>query len=80
VDAGAVKSGRITRMTYLHHTQSPLGGITLAGDGEALTGLWFDGQKYFGAGLPEECTEQMLPVFAETERWLEVYFGGKKVK
>lgn len=23
---------------------SPLGEITLAGEGEALTGLWFDGQ------------------------------------
>lgn len=31
---------------------SPLGEITLAGEGEALTGLWFDGQKYFPQGLP----------------------------
>lgn len=64
-------------MTYLHHTASPLGGITLSCDGEALTGLWFDGQKHFGAGLPADCEEKILPVFAETERWLEVYFAGK---
>ena len=64
-------------MVYLHHTESPLGGITLAGDGEALCGLWFDGQKHFGAGLPAGCAEQMLPVFAEAERWLETYFSGK---
>ena len=63
-------------MTYLHHTQSPLGGITLSCDGEALTGLWFDGQKYFCAGLPADCEEKMLPVFAEAER-LETYFAGK---
>ena len=32
-------------MKYAHHYEAPLGGITLARDGEALTGLWFDGQK-----------------------------------
>ena len=32
---------------------SQLGEITLAGEGEALTGLWFDGQKYFPQGLPQ---------------------------
>ena len=37
---------------YVNHCQSPLGGITLASDGDAIVGLWFDGQKYFGAGLP----------------------------
>jgi len=65
-------------MTYLHHTGSPLGGITLSCDGEVLTGLWFGGQKHFGAGLPANCEEKMLPVFAEAERWLQVYFAGKK--
>lgn len=35
--------------TYL----SPIGGITLAGDGQSLVGLWFDGQKYFLRSLPE---------------------------
>ena len=64
-------------MVYLHRTESPLGGITLAGDGETLCGLWFDGQKYFGAHLPADCAEQMLPVFAETERWLADYYSGK---
>ena len=38
-------------MEYTHHYDSPLGGITLASNGEALTGLWFDGQKYFGSTL-----------------------------
>ena len=32
-------------MDYSYHFISPLGGITLASDGDALTGLWFDGQK-----------------------------------
>ena len=32
-------------MEYIHHYESPLGAITMASDGEALIGLWFDGQK-----------------------------------
>ena len=63
-------------MVYTQHYDSPLGGITLAGDGDALTGLWFDGQKHFGAGLGEDWEERSLPVFAEAVRWLELYFGG----
>ena len=41
-------------MEYVHHYQSPLGGITMASNGEALTGLWFDGQKYFADALGKE--------------------------
>ena len=40
-------------MTGIFHYDSPLGGITLSGNEGALTGLWFDGQKYFGALSPE---------------------------
>lgn len=70
-------------MDYIWHYNSPLGGITLASDGEALCGLWFDGQKYFGAGLArqqeqqQQFREQRLPVFHDTCRWLDIYFSGK---
>ena len=64
-------------MDYTAHYQSPLGPITLASDGEALTGLWFDGQKYFAATLFPEHEEKILPVFSQTERWLDVYFSGR---
>ena len=64
-------------MDYTHHYESPLGGITLASDGEALTGLWFDGQKYFAAALQEDHKEKPLPIFAEADRWLDIYFSGK---
>ena len=63
-------------MDYIHRYASPLGGITLASDGSALTGLWFDGQKYFAAALSPDREEKMLPVFAEAERWLNCYFNG----
>ncbi len=64
-------------MTDLYHLDSPLGGITLAGDTDALAGLWFDGQKHFGRGLEETRRGRMLPVFEETIRWLDVYFSGR---
>lgn len=38
-------------MIYIQHYNSYVGGITLASDGDALTGLWFDGQKYLRATL-----------------------------
>lgn len=63
-------------MTYTYHYDSRLGGITLASSGAALTGLWFDGQKYFGATLPKDYEEKRLPVFEQTVRWLDIYFGG----
>ena len=45
-------------MEYIHHYDSPLGGITMASDGKALTGLWFDGQKYFADGLDKDIWEE----------------------
>ena len=64
---------------YICHYHSPLGDITLASDGESLTGLWFDGQKHFATGLSDSPTERPeLAVFEETKRWLDCYFGDEK--
>ncbi len=63
-------------MIYTWRYQSPIGGITLAGSMEALTGLWFDGQKYFGAALPERCEQKSLSIFDDTTHWLDIYFLG----
>ena len=65
-------------MDFTHRFNSPLGGITLASDGEALTGLWFDGQKYFAASLEKEHEERMLPVFDLAYKWLNLYFSGSE--
>lgn len=65
-------------MDYTYHYDSPLGGITLASDGTALTGLWFDSQKYFAVTLDPEHIEKAIPVFDETVRWLDIYFSGKE--
>ena len=64
-------------MFYISKYNSPLGGITLASNGVELTGLWFDGQKYFADTLPEEYEEKDLRVFGQTKQWLDIYFSGK---
>lgn len=67
-------------MDYIYYYHSPLGRITLAGDKDknALTGLWFDGQKYFGSTLTKDFTPKKLPVFEQTAQWLDIYFKGKE--
>ena len=65
-------------VTYLHHYDSPLGEIEIASDGEALNGLWFTGQKYFEQTLTGKTEEKDLPIFAQTDEWLDIYFSGKE--
>ncbi len=65
-------------MISTYHYDSPLGGILLAADERGLTGLWFDGEKYFADNLPTEHTEQETPVLAKAMRWLDIYFAGKE--
>ena len=64
-------------MEYTHHYDSPLGGITMASDGESLIGLWFDGQKYFADTICDNCKDISLPIFEQTDKWLDIYFSGK---
>ena len=45
-------------MQCISHYESPLGAITLAADEKGLTGLWFDGEKYFGNTLEAEYEEK----------------------
>lgn len=65
-------------MDYIHKYNSPLGNITLASEGNCLTGLWFDGQKYDRAAISEKYEEKDLPIFEETCKWLDIYFSGKE--
>ena len=62
-------------MWMIFHKPSPVGMLTLSSDGTALTGLWLDGQKYFGAGLPNAVKENDLPVFEQASAWLDAYFA-----
>ena len=64
-------------MRYATQLSTPLGPVTLASDGERITGLWFEGQKYFAAGLRDPAWNDALPVFARAAGWLERYFRGE---
>lgn len=65
-------------MTYIKRYSSPLGGILIAANGGRITGLWFDGAKYYAAGLPAEYIAADVPVLSEAVRWLDIYFSGKE--
>ena len=64
-------------MHYINHYNSPLGKITFASNGKELTGLWFNGQKYFASTLTKEYEQKNLPVFEQTAKWLDIYFSGQ---
>ena len=59
---------------------SPVGELTLAARGEALVGLWLEGQRYFGAGLEEKTQFCPTPVLDAARNWLEAYFEGSPME
>lgn len=65
-------------MQYITHYQSPIGGILLAADKTGLTGLWFDGQKYYADNLDPKHEEQSTPILEQAIQWLTIYFTGKE--
>jgi methylated-DNA-[protein]-cysteine S-methyltransferase len=67
-------------MTVTFITETPLGRIQAAARGNALTGLWFIGQKYFPVDAKIWNSEPDYPVFASLKSWLDDYFAGKKPK
>jgi methylated-DNA-[protein]-cysteine S-methyltransferase len=64
-------------MNYINKYESPLGLMTMISDGECLTGLVFDGQKYFDKYVSIEASIKSLSIFTEVSRWLDLYFRGE---
>ena len=63
---------------YVSEYQSPLGKIVLAADETGLSGLWFDGQKYFARGLSEDAPGKETDIIRSAKAWLDIYFSGQK--
>ncbi len=63
-------------MQYRSEYRSPLGNLTLASDGERLTGLWLEGQKYFGGGVADAPRREDLPLFAQAKQWSGILQGS----
>ena len=65
-------------MTFLMKYSSPVGVLQLASDGESVTGLWIECQKYFAATLEDDARERTdLPIFCAAASWLDAYFAGR---
>ncbi len=65
-------------MHYIEKYDSPLGMITMVSDGENLTALVFDGQKYYDIDVPADSIKKDLPIFDSVSKWLNIYFEGKE--
>lgn len=62
---------------------SPVGRITFACDGDALVGLWIEGQKYYMEGYehrqaPASEMETAKETVSAVKSWLDRYFAGDK--
>jgi len=64
-------------MTYTCTVETPLGTMTAAAEGEALTGLWFIGQKHYPAATAAWINEPDYPVFKALRSHLTRYFAGQ---
>ena len=65
-------------MVYTCKYKSLIGDVLLAADEIGLTGLWFEGQKYFANTLPNDHIQQETEILTEAKRWLDVYFSGEE--
>ena len=54
-------------MVYTCKYKSLIGDILLAADEIGLTGLWFEGQKYFANTLPEDYVPQETKILTEAK-------------
>ena len=69
-------------MEYRAYYDSPLGSILLTSDGEALTGLWFEGQLEYAERSArrepvQECEAEEPEAIRGARRWLDQYFRGE---
>jgi methylated-DNA-[protein]-cysteine S-methyltransferase len=55
---------------------SPLGRMLLCSDGEYLTAIVFEGQKYANRHIPADIAYCSCPLLEETKLWLTEYFQG----
>lgn len=66
-------------IVYFTAYETPIiGALTLASDGEGITGCWFDNDRFFGYGIEERLERNDdLDVFNQARKWLDRYFAGE---
>jgi len=65
-------------MDFFWQYDSPIGGLTMASDGQSLVGLSFNRKSPDAVASDGQREMLRLPVFDETCRWLDVYFDGRE--
>ncbi len=65
-------------MQYTETYYSPIGNILLAADDKGITGLWFEGAKYFSGTLNPSNEMKKLKVLEQAKSWLDIYFSGNE--
>ena len=64
-------------MAVLTRIETPVGTIIASSDGQSLTGLWFEGQKYECAFVENPVWDDSLPLWENVKTALEAYFQGE---
>jgi methylated-DNA-[protein]-cysteine S-methyltransferase len=66
-------------IVYFDRVPSPLGEMLLASDGDALSGAWFDGQRYQPPVGPAWQQRSDLPLLRHAATELTEYFAGERI-
>lgn len=64
-------------MAVLTRIETPVGIVIASSDGQSLTGLWFEGQKYECAFVENPVWDDSLPLWKRVQEVLEAYFQGE---
>ena len=67
--------------TFRYPTPEGFDDLLMCTDGEALTGLWFEGSRdenKHTLDIVETRQAPSLPVIRDTCRWLDIYFTGRQ--
>ena len=64
-------------MAVLTRIETPVGTIIASSDGQSLTGLWFEGQKYECAFVENPVWDDSLSLWKNVKTALEDYFQGE---
>ena len=67
-------------MKYFAYTDSPLGRMLMVADGDALCGLYFEGQKHERQPDADWVEAPDRPLFDQAREQLAEYFAGKRVQ
>ena len=65
-----------TYMRYIWYYDSPVGKILMIASENAVTGIYFENQRYFPENIQDSCIEQETVILHNCAQWLNDYFQG----